>query len=102
LEKRRISFSIGVTYGTSAENLKKIPGIVEEIITPLENVKFDRAHFKSMGDYSLNFAIVYHVLDPAYASYLDVQQIINLELYQRFDQEGIEFAYPTQTVIIEQ
>jgi len=102
LEKRRISFSIAVTYGTSVENLKKIPGIVEEIISPLESIQFTRAHFKSMGDYSLNFAVVYYVLDPAYDSYLDAQQIINLELYQRFEREGIEFAYPTQTVIVEQ
>ncbi|MCK4490540.1 MAG: mechanosensitive ion channel family protein, partial [Anaerolineales bacterium] len=101
LEKRRISFSIAVTYSTSVENLKKIPGIVEEIISPLENIQFERAHFKSMGDYSLNFAIVYHVHEPAYVSYLDTQQVINLELYQRFEEEGIEFAYPTQTVIME-
>ena len=101
LEKRRISFSIGVTYGTSAENLKKIPEMIEEIISSLENIQFERAHFKSMGDYSLDFAIVFHVLDPAYNSYLEAQQIINLELYQCFEQEGIEFAYPTQTVIVE-
>ena len=102
LEKRRISFSISVVYGTPADKLKKIPHIVEEIITPLDKVQFERAHFKSMGDYSLNFSIVYYVLDPDYASYLDIQQIINLEIYQRFEGEGIEFAYPTQTVIMEQ
>ncbi|NOQ39205.1 MAG: mechanosensitive ion channel [Anaerolineales bacterium] len=102
LEKRRISFSIAVTYGTSVENLKKIPGIVEEIISPLEYVQFERAHFKSLGDYSLNFAVVYHVHNPEYSSYLNAQQTINLELYQRFELEGIEFAYPTQTVIVEQ
>jgi small-conductance mechanosensitive channel len=102
LERRRISFSIAVTYGTSAENLKKIPGIVEEIISSLEYVQFERAHFKSLGDYSLNFAVVYYVHNPEYSSYLNAQQTINLELYQRFELEGIEFAYPTQTVIVEQ
>ena len=102
LERRRISFSIAVTYGTSVENLKKIPGIVEEIISPLEYVQFERAHFKSLGDYSLNFAVVYYVHNPEYSSYLNAQQTINLELYQRFELEGIEFAYPTQTVIVEQ
>jgi small-conductance mechanosensitive channel len=101
LEKRRISFSFGVVYGTSADKLEKIPQIVEEIITPLEKVQFERAHFKSMGDYSLNFGIVYYVLDPEYKSYLDIQQIINLEIYQRFEQEGIQFAYPTQTLYVE-
>ena len=101
LEKRRISFSIGVTYGTEVEKLKKIPEMMEEIISPLENVQFDRTHFKSMGDYSLNFSIVYYVLDPTYVSYLDIQQTINLEIYQRFEKEGIEFAFPTQTLIME-
>jgi small-conductance mechanosensitive channel len=101
LEERRISFNIGVVYGTSGEKLEKIPGIIEEIIKPLENVRFERAHFKSLGDYSLDFAVVYHVLVPEYATYLDIQQGINLALYARFEDEGIEFAYPTTTVVME-
>ncbi len=102
LEKRRISFSIGVIYGTPIEKLKIIPRMIEEIISPLENAQFDRAHFKNLNDYSLDFNVVYYVLVPEYASYLDIQQIINLEIYQRFELAGIEFAYPTQTVFMEQ
>ena len=101
LEKRRISFSIGVIYGTPVEKLKIIPRMIEEIISPLENAQFDRAHFKNLNDYSLDFSVVYYVLVPEYASYLDIQQIINLEIYQRFELAGIEFAYPTQTVLME-
>ena len=101
MEKRRISFTIGVIYGTPVEKLKKIPGMIENIISPLENVEFDRTHFKTLGDFSLDFSVVYHVLDPAYSSYLDIQQTINLEIYQQFEKEGIEFAYPTQTVMLE-
>jgi len=101
LEKRRISFTIGVVYGTPIEKLKKIPGMIKDIITPLENAEFDRAHFKTLGDFSLDFTVVYHVTVPAYASYLDIQQEINLEIYQQFEKEGIEFAYPTQTVMLE-
>jgi small-conductance mechanosensitive channel len=101
LEKRRISFSFGVVYGTPLKKLKEIPRIVEEIISPLDMVEFERVHLKSLGDFSLDFGVVYHVLDPAYVAYLDIQQVINFELYQRFEQEGIEFAYPTQTIIME-
>ena len=101
LEKRRISFTLGVVYGTPLEKLKEIPKIVKEIISPLDKVEFERAHLKSLGDFSLDFGVVYHVLDPDYVSYLDIQQEINFELYQRFEQEGIEFAYPTQTIIME-
>ena len=101
LEKRRISFTIGVIYGTPVEKLRKIPVMIENIISPLEHAEFERTHFKTFGDFSLDFSVVYHVLDPAYSSYLDIQQIINLEIYQRFEKEGIEFAYPTQTVMLE-
>jgi len=102
LEERRISFSIGVVYGTPADKLAAIPKIVEEIITPLENVRYDRTHFKNLGDFALEYSIVYFVLVPDYVSYLEVQQTINLELYRRFEMEGIEFAFPTQTVFLEQ
>lgn len=101
LEERRISFSVGVVYGTPADQLDRIPEMVEEIITPLENVRFDRVHLKSMGDFSLNYEIVYYVRQPDYEVYMDVQQEINLAIYRRFEQEGIEFAYPTQTLHLE-
>lgn len=101
LEERRISFSVGVVYGTPADQLDRIPEMVEEIISPLENVRFDRVHLKSMGDFSLNYEIVYYVGQPDYGVYMDVQQEINLAIYRRFEQEGIEFAYPTQTLHLE-
>jgi small-conductance mechanosensitive channel len=64
--------------------------------------RFDRAHFKAFGDSSLNFEVVYYVLAPDYNVYMDLQQTINLELYRRFDEQGIEFAYPTRTLYVRQ
>ncbi|NQS91391.1 MAG: mechanosensitive ion channel family protein, partial [Chloroflexi bacterium] len=61
LEKRRIGFSVCVTYGTAPELLQRIPLMMEEIISPIENAKFDRAHFKNLGDYALDFTVVYYV-----------------------------------------
>ena len=101
IEKRRISFSFGVTYGTPLEKLKIIPGIVKEIITPLELVQFERVHFRELGESSLNFNVVYYVVHQEYAVALNIQQEINLALYERFEREGIEFAFPTQTVIMD-
>lgn len=101
LEERRASFSIGVSYNTPHEKLVQIPAIIEDIISPMDNVRFSRAHLKEMGDFSLNYAIVYFVQDPDYDFFMNVQQEINLDLYQRFDNKGIEFAYPTQTLYIE-
>jgi small-conductance mechanosensitive channel len=98
--ERRILFSFGVIYQTPADKLAVIPGMVREIIDALEDTRFDRAHFKAFGNFSLDFEVVYYVLKPDYAVYMDKQQAINLALYRRFKEEGIEFAYPTQTLYV--
>ena len=98
--ERRILFSFGVIYQTPADKLEAIPGMVREIIDSLEDARFDRAHFKEFGNFSLNFEVVYYVLKPDYNIYMSKQQAINLALYRRFKEEGIEFAYPTQTLFL--
>ncbi len=98
--KRRVVFTLGVTYGTSKEKLEKIPMIVREAIEAQDKAKFDRSHFASYGDFSLNFETVYFVMDSDYNLYMDIQQAINLAVYQRFADEGIEFAFPTQTLFL--
>lgn len=101
MERRRVAVIIGVTYQTTAEKLKRIPEIVKEIVTRHELATFDRTHFIAFGDFSLNFEIVYFMEKPDMVTYLDVQQEINLAIFEAFEKEGIEFAYPTQTVFVE-
>lgn len=100
LQKRRITFQLGVIYETPAEKLQKITDIGKKIIKEEQNAQFDRGHFKSFGDFSLNFEFVYYVLSADYAKYMDVQQAINYKIFDQFSKEGIEFAYPTQTLFM--
>lgn len=100
MQTRRIVFGIGVTYETSKQQLSAIPDILREAVQAQPDVDFDRAHFKSFGASSLDFETVYIVKTPAYGAYMDVQQAINMALFERFENEGIEFAYPTQTVYL--
>jgi small-conductance mechanosensitive channel len=99
--ERRVVFGIGVLYQTPVEKIEMIPGIIKQIVEAQHPVRFDRAHFKEFGAYALNFEIVYWVLDPDYNVYMDIQQAINIALYRSFTREGIEFAYPTQTVVLQ-
>ncbi len=96
--ERRILFSFGVTYDTPYEALERIPEMVRRIVEAQDHVRFDRAHFKEYGDFSLQFEVVYYVLLPDYNVYMDIQQAINLDLFRQFDAQGIDFAFPTQTV----
>lgn len=96
MTRRRALFKIGVTYDTSPEKLKAIPGVIKAIIAKNPDSVFDRAHFQGFGDFSLNFEVVYYVLGSDYNKYMDIQQAINLAILQAFQKEGIEFAFPTQ------
>lgn len=101
MEKRRVVFKFGVVYQTTSDQLKEIPGIIKKTIERIENAGFDRAHFSSYGDFSLNFEIVYYVMSGDYNKYMDIQQNINFAIKEEFEKRGIEFAYPTQTLFME-
>lgn len=100
MERRRVVFKLGVIYQTSAETLKAIPRIVKDIIVEQEDATFDRGHFAAYGDFSLNFEFVYYVIGADYNKYMDIQQAINLTIFEAFEKEKIEFAYPTQTLFV--
>ncbi len=100
--ERRVVFPLGVTYQTPRSKLELIPQILREAVEAHgEQVRFDRSHFKAYGDFSLNFETVYYVLAADYTLYMDIQQAINLIIHRRFEEEAIEFAYPTQTLFVE-
>jgi len=100
MQTRRIVFEFGVVYQTSLETLREIPEVVREIIEAQEDTRFDRAHFKAYGDFALDFEVVYHVLSADFNVYMDIQQAINFAMYERFNEMGISFAYPTQTLFL--
>lgn len=100
--ERRVVFAFGVVYQTSYDHLAEIPGMVKAIIDAQEQTRFDRAHFKSYGDSSLDFEVVYYVLVPDYNAYMDIQQSINLAIFKQFEEKGLDFAYPTRTVFVTQ
>lgn len=100
MRERRVVHAFGVTYDTPADKIESIPETVKEIIDSLDNTRFDRSHFKGFGDSSLTFETVFWVLQPDFNLMMDLQQKLNLELMRRFEEEGIEFAFPTRTIHI--
>jgi small-conductance mechanosensitive channel len=102
LQKRRVLFTVGVTYGTPIEKLRKIESIIRKVIGECEYCSVDRVHFKEFGAFSLNFEIVYFIDSSDYNKYMDLQQHINFGIAEAFEKEKIEFAFPTQTIFLTQ
>jgi len=90
--------TIWVTYSTSIKYLKEIPEIVKNVITNVECTEFERCYFKKMNDYSLDFLISYKCLSPDYKRMLEINEQINLWIFEEFEKKWIEFAFPSQTI----
>jgi small-conductance mechanosensitive channel len=100
MQERRIVFMIGVSYDTPPDTVARIPTMIREAVQSQQQVRFDRSHFISYGDSTLNFETVYFVLTADYLSYVNAQQAINLTILRQFAAEKIQFAYPTRTLVV--
>ncbi len=100
MERRRVVFKIGVIYQTTYEQLKKIPGLLKNIVEEQADITFDRSHFQKYGDSSLDFEVVYYVTGADYNKYMDIQQSINFRIYEEFEKMDLVIAYPTRTLYV--
>ncbi len=100
MEKRRAVFSFGITYETPTSKLREIPNMIEGIISPIKFAELDRVHFRTFDDSALTYEVVYYVESNEYMTYMDIQQEINLQIKESFEKEGIDMAYPTQTIYL--
>ncbi|MDR9391302.1 MAG: mechanosensitive ion channel family protein [Trueperaceae bacterium] len=98
MRERRAVIALGVTYDTPSERLRELPDVIREVVEAQDGVRFERAHFKTFGPSSLDFEVVYWVLEPDYATYMDVNEAIHLGLFEAFAARGVEFAFPTRTL----
>jgi small-conductance mechanosensitive channel len=100
MNERRVNLSLGVTYQTTPENLRKVVGLVKGIIEAQELARYDRGHLSQFGDSSINYEFVYWITRPDYLAFMDTQQTVNLAITDAFATHHIDFAYPTQTVYV--
>lgn len=99
--QRRVVLKIGVTYSTPEAKLAQIPGWIKDFIEADKELSFDRAHLMNFGASSLDFEVVYMVKSDDYGLYMDRQQVLLLAIFNKFNAEKVEFAYPTQSIIVE-
>ena len=98
MDTRRVAFVLRVAYGASDVQLARVPVLIREVVEADPMAAFERAHFFNYGEWSLNFEVVYHFQSPDYIAHMDTQQAILLEIYRRFEREGIRFAHPLSIV----
>ncbi|MGC8742522.1 MAG: mechanosensitive ion channel family protein [Verrucomicrobiia bacterium] len=98
----RTVMDIGIIYETPPEKIKRATQILEEVYRAHPKTKDVLIGFNKFNDFSLNISVVHWWDGLDYKEYLLGMQELNLNIVKRFNQEGIEFAYPTQVHYIKQ
>lgn len=99
---RRVA-NITITYDTPPEKVERAVEIIKEILKDHEGMHPDlppRVFFNEFNDASLNILVIYWFHPPDYWAFQQFNQRVNMEILRRFNAEGIEFAFPTQTLYL--
>jgi MscS family membrane protein len=99
---RRLA-NITITYDTPPAKVRRAVDIIKEILKDHEGMRADfppRVYFSAFNDASLNIIMLYWYHPPDYWKYMQFSEHVNLQILERFNAEGIEFAFPTQTVYL--
>ena len=94
MTERRVVFKIGVVRDTSQALLEGLPGLIRAIVEAREKVRFGRAVLTGIGDSSIDYEVVYTVLDPSSDLYAAIHQQILLELISQMRAAGHDFTCP--------
>ena len=95
---RRTNFTIGLVYDTPTEKLERALAILRDVMATHPSTAESRAYFNRFGDFSLNILVQHWCNVMDYEIYLRSMEEMNLAIKSRFEEEGIEFAFPTQTI----
>jgi len=101
--KRRIKMNIGLTYDTKGSVIEKIIVDIKNMLSSHKDIDQDTIHiyFSSFGDSSLNIFCYYFTKTTNWGEFMRVRENTYLEIMKIVEKNGSSFAFPTQTIHIE-
>ncbi len=101
---RRVSQTLGLTYSTTAQQMKKVIQDLREIIEKNEGVSVESGVIVEFLDFaasSLDISVIYYTKATDYATYTQVRRDINLAIMGVVEKNGLSFAFPSTSLYIE-
>ncbi|MCG3147992.1 MAG: hypothetical protein PCFJNLEI_01434 [Verrucomicrobiae bacterium] len=95
-------FTINLTYDTTPAKMREALEIVREILRAHPLTHDFIVNWKDYGPHSLDIFVVYWAKTTDFKLFLNALEEINLSIKQRFDAAGLDFAFPTQTIQVQQ
>ncbi|MFC1869409.1 mechanosensitive ion channel family protein [Thermodesulfobacteriota bacterium] len=95
--------NLTITYDTPPEKIDRAVDILNNILDNHEGMRENfppRVYFNDFNPDSLNIMVIYWYHPPDYWDYVAFTEKFNKEVFRRFNEEGIDFAFPTQTLYL--
>ena len=100
---RRVVLNLGLTYDTTAKKMKEALELLKAIPKRVENVSSNPADvvavFTEYSDSALVIMYIYFI--EKQGDILGVTSNMNMEILDTFNKAGLDFAFPTRTVYIQ-
>jgi MscS family membrane protein len=94
---RKVILNLGLTYDMNAEQMEKGITLLKEIGSNNSDLEGDiLVSFNAFGDFSLGILFIYYIKKDS--DILDTQTAINIEILKKFGENGLDMAFPTQTI----
>lgn len=100
MDERRVLLNLGVTYATPLQQVRAVPSWVQAAVDTQPRARFERAHFSNFAASSMDFEVIYWIKDREFLTFREVHQEVLLAIGERFRREGVEFAFPSQTLYV--
>jgi MscS family membrane protein len=103
MPRRRIKFTVGVTYKTTPDQMEQAVAGIRQIIREMPEIHNDfyLVNFTDFGSSSLDILVYCFTKTVKWAEHLDVRQELMLRIMRLLDSLGLEIAFPTRTIYLE-
>lgn len=101
--KRQVAFHLGVTYSTSREQLETVVYRIKQMLIDDEDIHHETilVNFDRFNESSLDIYLYFFTNTIAFNDYLKVKEQVNFKIMEIFEEEDVEFAFPTRTLVID-
>lgn len=98
---RKITMTLGLTYEMDHQKIAQAQEILRQIVDENDALEENAIiSFNEFGDFSLNIFFVYYIKKDEKGSFdlFGTKNKVNTEILKRFNENGIDFAFPTQFI----
>ncbi len=94
---RKIILNLGLTYDTTPDQMQLAMDLLKEICDGSEETEEKSIiSFNAFGDFAMNIMFIYYIRKGC--DLATTQTGINMAILRQFNDNSLEFAFPTQTI----